>query len=322
MPSILPINTESIEQAARAIRAGDLVALPTETVYGLGADATNDTAVAKIYEAKGRPKFNPLIVHFPDVESVQQVADLSPLAKRLAARFWPGAISFVLPRRTSSALSRLVSAGLPTVAARVPSHEGARQFLRAAGVPVAAPSANRSGRISPTQAIHVAEDLGDRVSIILDGGACTVGVESTVIDLTTETPTILRPGGVTQEEIELALNRNIAVASSNEDSPKSPGMLLRHYAPGLPVRLNAENPQDGEAYLGFGRAPGANRNLSDGGDLVEAAANLFAYLHELDNPQWRGIAIAPIPEEGLGRAINDRLRRAAAPRDKVDHSNC
>lgn len=322
MPSILPLNSESIQRAAKALRAGDLVSLPTETVYGLGADATSDTAVAKIYEAKGRPKFNPLIVHFPDVESLEEVAVLSPLAARLADMFWPGAISFVLPRKTNSPLSRLVSAGLPTVAARIPAHEGARQLLRATGKPVAAPSANRSGRVSPTQAIHVADDLGDRVSVILDGGACAVGVESTVIDLTTDMPTILRPGGVTQEEIELALEQKIAVASSNEETPKSPGMLLSHYAPGLPVRLNADQPDDGEAYLGFGHAPDANRNLSASGDLVEAAANLFAHLHELDDPQWRGIAIAPIPEVELGRAINDRLRRAAAPRDKVDQPNC
>jgi L-threonylcarbamoyladenylate synthase len=187
--------------------------------------------------------------------------------------------------------------------------------LRAVGIPVAAPSANRSGRISPTQAVHVANDMGERVGLILDGGPCSVGVESTVIDLTGKTPTILRPGGVIAEEIEAALDHPVVTASSNEENPKSPGMLLSHYAPCLPVRLNANAARDGEALLGFGPSSAATVNLSVRGDLVEAAANLFAYLHELDAPKWSGIAVAPIPEEGLGRAINDRLRRAAAPRD-------
>ena len=314
MPSISPLNAESIAQAASALRAGELVAFPTETVYGLGADATNDAAVAKIYEAKGRPSFNPLIVHFPDLESVRQVTEFPPLAKKLAARFWPGAISFVLPRKVNSPLSLLVSAGLPTIAARVPAHEGARQLLRAAACPVAAPSANRSGRISPTQAVHVADDLGDRVGVILDGGACSVGVESTVIDLTGPAPVILRPGGVTAEDIEAATGQTVGVASSNEENPLSPGMLLSHYAPSLPVRLNVTAADDGEAFLGFGPSCTVTLNLSAKGDLVEAAANLFAHLHELDDPKWAGIAIMPIPEEGLGRAINDRLRRAAEPR--------
>ena len=317
MPSILPLTPENIEKAATALRAGELVAFPTETVYGLGADATNDTAVANIYEAKNRPSFNPLIVHFPDIDSVRDVAELSPMAETLAARFWPGAISFVLPRKPDCPLSRLVSAGLPTFAARVPAQEGARTLLRAAGIPVAGPSANSSGRISPTQASHVAADLGDRVSLILDDGPCAVGVESTVLDLTSEAPTILRPGGVTQEDIEAALNRPVIVASANEESPKSPGMLLSHYAPSLPVRMNANGPNVGEVYLGFGETIGAQMNLSVRGDLTEAAANLFAFLHELDDPKWTAIAVAPIPEAGLGRAINDRLRRAAAPRDKT-----
>ncbi|MDD9903385.1 MAG: L-threonylcarbamoyladenylate synthase [Rhodospirillaceae bacterium] len=314
MPSILPLTPENTEKAATALRAGELVAFPTETVYGLGADATNDKAVAKIYEAKNRPSFNPLIVHLPDVDGVRRLAEFSPLADRLAAKFWPGAISFVLPRKPGCPLSKLVSAGLPTFAARVPAKKSARDLLRAAGIPVAGPSANRSGRISPTQAAHVASDLGDRVSIILDDGPCAVGVESTVLDVTGGTPTILRPGGVTQEDIEATLGQPIAVASSNEDSPKSPGMLLSHYAPRLPVRLNATGPNDGEAYLGFGGSTGAEMNLSVRGDLTEAAANLFAFLHELDEPRWSGIAVAAIPEVGLGRAINDRLRRAAAPR--------
>jgi len=314
MPSVLPLTPENIAEAAAALRAGSLAAFPTETVYGLGANATDDQAVAKIYEAKNRPSFNPLIIHFPDIESVRQMADMAPKVEQLAAHFWPGAISFILPRKPDCPLSKLVSAGLPTFAARVPALESTQRLLRTAGIPVAAPSANSSGRISPTQAAHVAHDLGNKIPIILDGGSCTVGVESTVIDLTREMPTILRPGGVTQEEIETVLQQSVAVASSNENSPRSPGMLLSHYAPSLPVRLNATCSNSREAYLGFGDTAGAKINLSAGGDLTEAAANLFAYLNKLDDPQWSGIAVAPIPEEGLGRAINDRLRRAAAPR--------
>lgn len=318
MPSILPLSDNSIETAAAVLRRGDLVAFPTETVYGLGADATNDRAVAKIFEAKNRPSFNPLIVHFPDVESVRRIAEFPPAADRLASRVWPSAISFVLPRKPSAPLSLLVSAGLPTVAVRVPSHDGAQRLFRAAGIPIAAPSANRSGRISPTRATHVERDLGERVGLILDDGPCPVGLESTVVDLTAETPAILRPGGVTQEDIETALGISVAVATSNEQDPKSPGMLLSHYAPRLPVRLNAETARPGEVLLGFGAAPDATANLSETGDLVEAAANLFALLHELDAPDSSGIAVMPVPETGLGRAINDRLRRAAAPRPTLD----
>ena len=315
MPSLLPIAVENIDRAARVLRDGELVAFPTETVYGLGADATNDRAVAKIFEAKNRPRFNPLILHLPDLESVRRIAQLSPLAETLATRFWPGAISFVLPRRENAPLSLLVSAGLPTIAIRVPAHEGARRLLRTVGVPVAAPSANRSGRISPTTAAHVAADLGDRVDLILDGGACSVGVESTVVDLSASSPMLLRPGGVTKEAIEAVLGHLIEIAPSNDENPKSPGMQLSHYAPTLPVRLNATSGEPDEAMLGFGPAPDATLNLSETGDLTEAAANLFAHLHRLDEPERTGIAVMPIPETGLGRAINDRLRRAAASRD-------
>lgn len=314
MPSVLHLTSENIKKAASALRAGELVAFPTETVYGLGADATNTRAVAKIYEAKNRPSFNPLIVHFPDVEHVSQIAHMSPVANQLAAHFWPGAISFVLSRKPECPISKLVSAGLPTFAARVPAQAGARNLFRVAGIPIAAPSANRSGRISPTLASHVADDLRDKVDLILDDGPCTVGLESTVIDLSGKIPTILRPGGVTQEDIEDVLKRQVMVASSNTESPKSPGMLLSHYAPSLPVRMNAERANAGEAYLGFRDAPHAEMNLSISGNLMEAAANLFAFLHDLDNPRWTGIAVAPIPERGLGRAINDRLRRACASR--------
>lgn len=314
MPSISPLNDSSIKIAASALRAGNLVAFPTETVYGLGADATNDTAVAKIFEAKGRPKFNPLIVHFPDMDGVENVAELSPLAIKLAAQFWPGPISFVLPRKADAGLSLLVSAGLPSVAARIPAHEGARRLLQTAGIPIAAPSANRSGRISPTTAAHVAADFGEEVAYLLDIGPCAVGVESTVIDLTETKPLVLRPGGITAEQIEAAIGHPVDVAPVNKENPKSPGMLLSHYAPQLPIRLNANAANDGEALLGFGPSSTATMNLSVRGDLVEAAANLFAYLHDLDDPKWSGIAISPIPEQGLGCAINDRLRRAAAPR--------
>ena len=314
MPSVLNLTSENIEKAATALRAGELVAFPTETVYGLGADATNARAVAKIYEAKDRPSFNPLIVHFPDVEHVSQMAHMSPVAKQLAAHFWPGAISFVLSRKPECPISKLVSAGLPTFAARVPAQAGAQNLFRVAGIPIAAPSANRSGRVSPTLASHVADDLRDKVDLILDDGPCTVGLESTVIDLSGKIPTILRPGGVTQEDIEDVLKCQVIVASSNTESPKSPGMLLSHYAPSLPVRMNAERANAGEAYLGFRDTPHAEMNLSISGNLMEAAANLFACLHDLDDPRWTGIAVAPIPERSLGRAINDRLRRASAPR--------
>ena len=314
MPSVLNLTSENIEKAATALRAGELVAFPTETVYGLGADATNARAVAKIYEAKDRPSFNPLIVHFPDVEHVSQMAHMSPVANQLAAHFWPGAISFVLSRKPECPISKLVSAGLPTFAARVPAQAGAQNLFRVAGIPIAAPSANRSGRVSPTLASHVADDLRDKVDLILDDGPCTVGLESTVIDLSGKIPTILRPGGVTQEDIEDVLKCQVIVASSNTESPKSPGMLLSHYAPSLPVRMNAERANAGEAYLGFRDTPHAEMNLSISGNLMEAAANLFACLHDLDDPRWTGIAVAPIPERSLGRAINDRLRRASAPR--------
>jgi len=315
MARVLPISPENIAKAAQALQAGQLVAFPTETVYGLGADATNDRAVASIFEAKGRPRFNPLIVHVPDTETARGLADFSPMAETLAARFWPGALSLVAPLRKDSNLSLLVSAGLETVAVRVPAVESARNLLRAAGIPIAAPSANTSGRISPTTAQHVAAELGDRVAIILDGGPCGIGLESTVLDTTTAPPAILREGGVTAESIEAALGVALTVAASNDHAPQSPGMLTSHYAPARPLRMNATTANPGEGLLGFGPAPKAIRNLSPAGDLGEAAANLFADLRMLDTPPWTGIAVMPIPETGLGRAINDRLRRAAAPRN-------
>jgi len=315
MPPILPLDPESIARAADALRAGELVAFPTETVYGLGGDATNDRAVARIFEAKGRPRFNPLIVHVPDRAAAEKLAVFPARAAEIAERFWPGALTLVLPRRPESGLSLLVSAGLDTVALRVPAHDGARALLRAADRPVAAPSANQSGRLSPTRAEHVARGLGDRVALILDGGPCAIGLESTVLDLGGGRAAILRQGGVPQEAIEDALGEAVAVAGADDTAPRAPGMLSSHYAPGLPVRLDATAARDGEALLGFGPdACEATLNLSESGDLVEAAANLFGFLHELDRPPHTGIAVMPIPETGLGRAINDRLRRAAAKR--------
>ncbi len=315
MVKISPISEESIAEAAEALRAGALIAFPTETVYGLGADATNDRAVAEIFAAKGRPSFNPLIVHLPDRGAAEAFVTFNEMAGLLADRFWPGALTLVLPRRPGCRLSLLVSAGLDTAAMRVPAHADAQRLLRAAGVPVAAPSANRSGRLSPTTAQHVARDLGDRVALILDGGPCPIGLESTVVDVSGAAPAILRQGGLPQEAIEAALGAPVAVAGADDHAPRSPGMLTSHYAPSLPVRPDAAQAMPGEALLGFGPgAAGAKLNLSESGDLTEAAANLFAFLHALDRPEFTGIAVAPIPNQGLGRAINDRLRRAAAER--------
>ncbi|MDH3229864.1 MAG: L-threonylcarbamoyladenylate synthase [Alphaproteobacteria bacterium] len=313
MPRILPLTAESLAVAGQEIRAGRLVAFPTETVYGLGGDATNGSAIAAIFEAKGRPRFNPLIVHLPDVGAARAMGRFNEMAELLAARFWPGPLTLVVPRRPEAGLSDLVSAGLGTVALRVPAHEGARALLLAAERPLAAPSANRSGRVSPTTAQHVADELGDAVALILDGGSCPVGVESTVVDVSGDTPLLLRPGGVPLEDIEAALGRSVPVAGVG-DAIRAPGMLESHYAPGLPLRLEANHANPGEALLGFGPAHEATLNLSETGDLREAAANLFAHLRALDRPGFTGIAVMPIPEAGLGRAINDRLRRAAAPR--------
>ena len=313
MTRILPLDPDSLAAAGELIRAGALVAFPTETVYGLGGDATSGAAVAAIFEAKGRPRFNPLIVHLPDTGAARSYAQFNEMAETLAAALWPGPLTLVLQRAPACALADLVSAGLETVAIRVPAHDGARALLRAARRPLAAPSANRSGQVSPTTAQHVADELGGEVALILDGGPCTVGLESAVVDVSGVTPLLLRPGGVTLEDIEKALGRSVAIAGT-ADAIRAPGMLESHYAPGLPLRLDAAAAQPGEALLGFGPAPGATLNLSEAGDLREAAANLFAHLRDLDRPDYTGIAVMPIPGQGLGRAINDRLRRAAAPR--------
>jgi len=303
-----------IERATALIRAGRLVAFPTETVYGLGADATQDRAVAAIFAAKGRPAFNPLIAHVLDAAEARRYVVWNDIAERLAAAFWPGPLTLVLPRVKNCRLSLLASAGLDTAAVRAPSHPIARALIAASGVPIAAPSANRSGAISPTRPEHVVESLGGAVDLVIDGGPCDVGLESTVLDLTTPTPTLLRPGGTTREAIE-------ALIGAIEDGPAigvpgalhSPGQLESHYAPRAAMRLNATAAQMGETMLGFGQVAGA-LNLSPSGDLVEAAANLFVMLRRLDATGTTRIAVAPIPESGLGAAINDRLRRAAAPR--------
>ena len=311
MARLVSFTDETTEEAAALLRAGALVSFPTETVYGLGANALDDTAVAGIYAAKNRPSFNPLIVHVPDIETARRYAHFSDLAERVAAALWPGPLSLVLPRTKDCPLSKLVSAGLDTVAIRVPASAPARRLLVAARVPVAGPSANKSGQLSPTEARHTADGFGDEVALVLDGGACVVGLESTVLDLSTETPTLLRAGGVTHEALEEVIAAPVAVARVDDTAPKSPGMMSRHYAPRTPLRMNASEVKRGEALLGFGGSKGAVEDLSPAGDLVEAAANLFRMLHELDGGGYAGIAVVPIPESGLGRAINDRLRRAA-----------
>jgi L-threonylcarbamoyladenylate synthase len=313
-------SEEILNRAATLLREGRLVAFPTETVYGLGADATNDRATASIFEAKGRPTFNPLIIHLPDAASVVPFVQWNPLAQKLADLFWPGPMTLILPRAKDSRVSLLVSAGLDTIAARVPDHPIARDLLRRVALPIAAPSANASGKLSPTLAEHVLDSLGDHVDLIIDGGSTKIGVESTVIDLSGAVPTILRHGGITREMLEKAIGQVAEAAPVADPSKglKSPGQLSSHYAPQLPVRLNADKAFDGEAFLCFGpNAPqgGAVRmNLSESGNLAEAAANLFSMLRKLDRPSLTGIAVMPIPHEGLGAAINDRLERAAAPR--------
>ncbi len=305
-------GTDGIERAGEILRGDGLVAFPTETVYGLGANALSDIAVARIFEAKGRPRFNPLIVHVPDLAAAERIGIFDNVAQRLAALFWPGALTLVVPLRADVGISPLVSAGLRTIGLRVPEGEVATALLRAAGVPVAAPSANPSGRVSPTRAEHVLSGLDGRIEAVLDGGPCAVGVESTIIGLE-GAPTLLRPGGIPVEAIEACLGARLA-RPQDGDAISSPGQLASHYAPGAPVRLNAKAPQPGERYIGFGAEYPSDTTLSETGDLVEAASRLFAILQDLDAGGDAPIAFAPIPGTGLGRAINDRLRRAAAPR--------
>ncbi len=296
------------------MRAGELVAFPTETVYGLGADATNGEAVTGIFAAKQRPRFNPLIVHVADLGEAERLADFGDAGRALASAFWPGPLTLVLPRSAGCAASPLVSAGLPTIAVRVPGHSVAQDLLRAVGRPLAAPSANASGRLSPTAAAHVASAIGGQVAMILDGGPCPVGLESAIVGVGGPHPVLLRPGAIAKEALEAVAGPLEAAAPGA--AVQAPGMLLRHYAPRTPLRLDAADARPGEALIGFGATapggPAATRNLSPSGDLREAAASLFRVLHDLDGEGWEAIAVAPIPEDGLGAAINDRLRRAAA----------
>lgn len=317
-----------LQQAADMLKAGQLVAIPTETVYGLAANALDGAAVARIFEAKGRPSFNPVIVHVPDMEDAQKYVLLDARAKAAATAFWPGPLTMILPRRADCAVSELCSAGLPTLAIRIPAHPVALSLLRLSGLPIAAPSANISGQVSATTPQHVAEGLGDKVGMVLAAGPCEVGLESTVLDLTGEHPVVLRPGAITAEQIAGALDCAVTYDFGDHgNAVKSPGQLLKHYAPSIPVRLNAVDVAPGEALLAFGslkfmgvKGGGfardlpatALRNLSDTGDLHQAAANLFRMLRELDRPEHSQIAVMNIPDIGLGIAINDRLKRAAA----------
>ncbi|MDP7149768.1 MAG: L-threonylcarbamoyladenylate synthase [Paracoccaceae bacterium] len=308
---LLPSTPDGVATAADLLGEGGLVSFPTETVYGLGADATNDTAVARIFAAKGRPSFNPLIAHVADIETAKRYVEWSDAAQKLADAFWPGPLSLVLPLKQNTGMSHLVTAGLPSLAIRIPAHPVAHQLLEAVGGPVAAPSANPSGKISATRATHVIDGLGGKIEAVIDGGDCAVGLESTIVGLLGE-PALLRPGGVPAEDIEAALGAKLKHDTS-PDTLLAPGQMSSHYAPGAAVRLNATDWQVGELRLGFGHVP-CDLNLSESGDLIEAAANLFRHLHALDRMEGNRIAVSPIPDQGLGRAINDRLKRAAAPR--------
>jgi L-threonylcarbamoyladenylate synthase len=306
-----------MEAAVAALAAGLLVAFPTETVYGLGADATSDRAVARVYEAKGRPSFNPLIVHVADLTAATAIGLLTADAMRLAEAFWPGPLTLVVRRTQNCAVSLLASSGLDTIAIRIPRHDLALDLLRRFAKPVVAPSANPSGRVSPTTATHVARYLTDKVAVILDGGPCTVGLESTVVAcLDNQRPVLLRPGGTPRAAVEGVLGRALRVPGVGGPI-RSPGQLASHYAPKAAMRLNVLEPEAGETFVGFGSLqndPGFN--LSPTGDVVEAAANLFGLLHKADDLGTGRIAVAPIPMAGLGEAINDRLLRAAAPRSE------
>jgi L-threonylcarbamoyladenylate synthase len=321
---VLTAGDPAIAEAVRCLAAGGLVAFPTETVYGLGADATNGQAVARLYAAKGRPAFNPLIAHVTDAMAARALARLDADAERLAAAFWPGPLTLVLPKAEGCIVAELATAGLDSIAVRAPRNAVAQALLQKFGEPIVAPSANRSGHVSPTTAAHVLADLRGRVDLIVDGGATPVGVESTIVACLGE-PVLLRPGGVPSTAIAQVLGRPLArpafEAGSPDDAPLAPGMLASHYAPCTPLRLDASSVAAGEALLAFGPTlvPGAERaprvlNLSPRGDLIEAAANLFAHLRALDAAGATSIAAMPVPHDGLGEAINDRLARAAAPR--------
>ncbi len=313
MSKIYEFNEQNLDLAAQTIKNGGLVAFPTETVYGLGADSFNAKAVAQIFAAKGRPTFNPLISHIAEIAMLEELAHPDSRALALAQQFWPGPLTFILPRKESNSALDLVCAGLPNISVRMPNHKIALALISASSTPIAAPSANRSQTISPTSAQHVADSLKGNVDIILDGGACKIGVESTIIDLTTKDTVILRAGGTPKETLEEFLGESVLLSHGNPDLPTSPGQMLKHYAPKLSTRINiAPNMrQDDEFYIGFGDMD-CDLNLSVKGDTTEAAANLFSYMHLAEAQTiYPKIAIAPIPNNGLGLAINDRIRRAA-----------
>ena len=310
---------EAIAEAAARVRAGGMVGMPTETVYGLACDATNGDAVARVYAAKGRPAFNPLIIHVADLEAARALVEMTAVAERLALAFWPGPLTLVLPARRESPVAGIATAGLETIAIRVPSHPVAQELLAACGRPLAAPSANRSGRISPTQAWHVAEEFAGIELLILEGGACEQGVESTIIDCSRgDEVVLLRPGAISRDRIEALVGAPLAQHVGTGSKPSAPGQLMSHYAPRAKVRLNATRVEPGEGLLAFGpsvpESGGPVVHLSATGDTMEAARNLFSALRELDATGVRVIAVMPIPAEGLGEAIIDRLQRAAADR--------
>lgn len=318
---VITADANGIHEAAQTLLAGGLVAFPTETVYGLGADATNPEAVAKLYNAKQRPSFNPLIAHVASIDAARKIARFDNMALRLAEKFWPGPLTLVLPAQPDCAVCDLARAGLASVAVRVPANPVAHPLLEAASRPIVAPSANRSGHVSPTTADHVMSDLRGRIDAVLDGGPTPLGLESTIVDCTGDDPRLLRPGAIPRSALEAAIGASLADASTDEHKPSAPGQLASHYATRAQLRIDVTEVQPGEALLSFGapRPKGAERaaftlDLSPRGDLVEAAANLFAHLRALDATEAHSIAVAPIPAHGLGEAIRDRLMRAAAPR--------
>lgn len=313
MTNIYTYSNSTISKAAQTIKNGGLVAFPTETVYGLGANAFDSKAVAKIFEAKGRPNFNPLISHIAEIETLYELAQTDERVIALAKQFWPGPLTFVLNRKKTDSSFDLVCAGLPTLSVRMPNHKIALELIKQSSVPIAAPSANRSQSISPTTARHVFESLGSKVDMIIDGGASNVGVESTIIDLTTAKTVLLRAGGLAKEDIENFLNEEVIISHGNPELPSSPGQMLKHYAPRIPTRINVTPAErkTNEFYIGFGDME-CNLNLSKDANLIEAASNLFAHMHLAEEQtDYPSIAIAPIPDYGLGLAINDRIRRAS-----------
>lgn len=314
MTGIYKNTPENIKQAAETIKNGGLVAFPTDTVYGLGANVYNPQAVANIFAAKGRPSFDPLISHLAEIDFLPEYAVTDERVMALAKHFWPGPLTFVLKRKDNNASLDLVCSGLPNIAVRMPNHPLALELIRQSGVPIAAPSANRFKCISPTTAEHVASGLGDKVDMILDGGPCSIGVETTIIDLTTPQIVMLRAGGLSKEDIEAYTGEEVYISHGDPDKPSAPGQLLKHYAPSMPMRINVaeEDVRPDEFFIGFGKVSGARLNLSPSANLNEAAANLFAFMRRAEqHTEFKGIAMSPIPMQGLGLAINDRIKRAS-----------